>query len=214
MSASITPEERAAIHKYYGKPLEALTEAEFKSTHRQLRAKYHPDNFEKFEDETVREMATERFQELERLAEKLQAHFSNGGSAGLSPETPQREARYGFDDMKIEINTNDKDLKYHLFGARYRWLVYGDRFKIPDSGASLIIDEDHRGHRIGFRESIRLYLTFGPADDLDTIIDWLYDHIRGRASSLLIEGQVVPVDRGAILGAIRKVSLLNPGAAS
>jgi len=208
MTTSITPEERASIQKYFGKPPEALTEEEFKAAYRRLQAKYHPDNFEKFEDETVREMATERFQELERLAGKLRKHFSDGGFASRSVETAGSAARYGFDDMKIEINTNDKDLKYQLFGTRYRWLVYGDRFQIPDSGGSIIIDEDHRGHRIGFRESIRLYLTFGPADELSTIVDWLYDNIRERASSLLIQGQVVPVDRAAILNAVRKVSLL------
>lgn len=211
MNAAITPEDRAAIHKYFGKPLEELAEEEFKAALRQLRTKYHPDNFEKFEDETVREMATDRFQQLERLAEKLRAHYKR--NAGFQPEQPaeRSEARYAFDDMKIEINTHDKDLKYHLFGTSYRWLVYGDRFKIPDSGGSIIIDEDHQGHRIGFRESIRLYLTFSPADNTEAIVDWLYERIKGRASSLLIEGQVVPIDRGAILGAVRKVSLLNPG---
>ncbi len=210
----LSTEEQEAIRKFFGKPLEELDEQSFKETHRKLRSKYHPDNFEKFEDETVREMAQERFQQIERLAGKVRDHLKGGKLHTVTPEKKAAQSfeRFGFDDMKIEINTNDKDLKYHLFGSSYRWLVYGDRYKIPDTGASIIIDEDHQGHRIGFRESIRFYLTFGGRSaEVENIVDWLFGKIQNRASSLLIEGNLVPINREAMLSAIKKVSLLPPG---
>jgi hypothetical protein len=210
-----TPEEREQVRKFFGKTPEELSSEEFRETHRRLRAKFHPDNFEKFADETVREMATERFQQIERLAAKIESLLRDEapppGEAASGEGGFTSGARFAFDDMKIEINTTDKDLKYHLFGTRYRWLVYGDRFKIPDTGGSIIIDENHQGHRIGYRESIRLYLTFGPSDDLDAIIRWLYERIRDRASSLLVEGKIVPIDPGAMQNAMKKLSLLPTG---
>lgn len=211
---TLSAEEQEAVRKYFGKPLEELDEQTFRETHRKLRSKYHPDNFEKFEDETVREMAQERFQLIEQLAEKVRDHLKGGK---LHTTTPEEKAagsfdRFGFDDMKIEINTHDKDLKYHLFGSSYRWLVYGDRFKIPGTGASIIIDEDHQGHRIGFRESIRLYLTFGGRrSEVENIVDWLLSKIQNRATSLLIEGGLVAINREAMLNAVEQVSLLPPG---
>lgn len=211
---TLSKEEQEAIRKYFGKPLEELDEQTFKETHRKLRGKYHPDNFEKFEDETVREMAQERFQQIEQLAEKVRDHLKGGKLHTVTPEekTARSFDRFGFDDMKIEINTHDKDLKYHLFGSSYRWLVYGDRFKIPGTGASIIIDEDHQGHRIGFRESIRLFLTFGgKRSEVENIVDWLLSKIQNRATSLLIEGSVVAINREAMLNAIEQVSLLPPG---
>ena len=61
MTEPLSPSEREEIRKYFGKPVEELSRDEFIQLHRQLRSRYHPDNFEKFADETVREMATERF---------------------------------------------------------------------------------------------------------------------------------------------------------
>lgn len=210
---SITHAEREAIKKYWGKSLEDLHIDEFKAIRKQLRAKYHPDNFEKFEDETVREMATERFQQIEILAKKLEAYF-----AGKLHPTPLEitnfhpEAQFAFDQMKIEVITSDKDLKYHLFGTSYRHLVYGDRYKIPNNReAYLIIDDNHRGMSIGFREAIRMYVTFGIKDSVEDIVDWLYVHIKDRASAILIEGETIPIDRDLLLRKIKKTSYLQIG---
>ena len=210
---SITHSEREAIKKYWGKSLESLHPDEFKKIRKQLRAKYHPDNFEKFEDETVQEMATERFPKIEPLAKKLEAYFAGK----LQPDKMEMtdfplEAQFAFDKMKIEVITSDKDLKYHLFGTSYRMLVYGDRYKIPNTqDAYLIIDDSHRGMSIGFREAIRMYVTFGVDDAVEDIVDWLYEHIKGRASSVLIEGETVPIDRNQLLRKIRKTSYLQIG---
>jgi hypothetical protein len=207
----LTVQDKELIPKYFGKRLEDLTINEFKQVLKDLRAKYHPDNFEKFEDATVREMATERFQQIEQLAAKLDAYFK-GELPALAPspdEAVPHDARYAFDGMKIEVVTSDKDLKYQLFGSFYRWLRLGERFKIPGAEkAYIIMDEDHRGVRIGYSETIRMYLTFGPEDPIETIVDWLYRNILGKASYLIIHGKKVEVDAGAMLMAIRKPALL------
>lgn len=208
---NITQAEREAIRKYWGQALESLHPEEFRKIHKQLRARYHPDNFEKFEDETVREMATERFQLIESLAKKLEAYFAGK----LQPERLEErafhpDAQFAYDHLKIEVITSDKDLKYHLFGTSYRWLVYGDRYKIPNTKkAYLIIDDDHRGMSIGYRETIRMYVTFGVEDAVEDIVDWLYERIKGRATSLLIEGESITVDRNELLRKIRKTAFLQ-----
>lgn len=206
---AISATEKEDIRKYFGKPLEELTTEEFQRIRKELRAKFHPDNFEKFEDQTVREMATERFQALEHLMEKMEAFFNGTTPASVRKTPSDRSPSYAFDGMKIEVITSDKDLKYDLFGTFYRWLRLGEQFKIPNTAeAYIIMDEDHRGVRIGYNETIRMYLTFGVHDAIEDIVDWFFHRIRGRASSLLIHGQKIEVEYNAILSAVRKPSLL------
>lgn len=207
-----TPEESAEISELFGLALTQLSEESFRKILRELRVKYHPDNFEKFGDETVRQLATDRFQRIERLAEKIEAWLQgdtmpgpnrqNAPSADGSPYDDPR-ARFAYQAMKIEIRTDDKDLKYHLFGLFYRWLTLGERFKIPETQAFLVADEDYRGHSIGFRETIRVYLTFEETDPVENIVGWLYLKIAGRAETLLIEGEIVPIEFKTILEAIK-----------
>ncbi len=209
-----TEQETAEIRELFGALPEQLDIETFRKTLRDLRAKYHPDNFEKFGDEVVRQLATERFQRIEQLAEKLEAWKSGKTLPGVSapPSTSGESmifdprARFAYKEMKIEIRTSDKDLKYHLFGTFYRWLTLGDRFRIPDSKAFLIADEEHAGRSIGFTESIRVYLTFEEDDSVETIVKWLYGKIAGRADVVLIEGEQVPIDYEALLLAIKKRS--------
>jgi hypothetical protein len=207
-----TEAEKNAIQKYYGQTIESLRPEDFHKTRKKILAKYHPDNFEKFEDETIREMATDRFQTIEQLNKKIELHFA--GKLGV-PDAQDRafhpDAQYAFDKLKIELITSDKDLKYHLFGTFYRWLVYGDKFKIPDTSASIIIDEDHQGSSIGYRETIRMYLTFDTKDSVEKIVDWLFEKIEGRASSLLVHGDVVEIAYDPILRAITQTTFLQIG---
>lgn len=199
-------QEAAEIQELFGVPPEQLGAERFKKTLRELRAKYHPDNFEKFGDDTVRQLATERFQRIERLAEKIEAWLT--GELRPADPTLDPAARFAFQAMKIEIRTGDKDLKFHLFGTFYRWLTLGERFKIPEArGAFLIADEEHIGRQIGFKETIRVYLTFEETDPVESIVDWLFGKIDGRADALLIEGEIVPIDRAAILALIKRRSL-------
>ncbi|MBV6441310.1 MAG: hypothetical protein EPGJADBJ_02993 [Saprospiraceae bacterium] len=215
-----TEQERLEIRETFGALPEHLDAETFRKTLRELRARFHPDNFEKFGDDTVRQLATERFQRIERLAEKIEAWLSGKMQQALpGPSASDTDvhifdprARFAYREMKIEIRTGDKDLKYHLFGTFYRWLTLGDRFKIPDTQAFLIADEEHLGRRIGFVESIRVYLTFEEHDSVEVITRWLFDKIEGRADALLIEGELIPIAYEAILLAIKRRSfkLLAP----
>lgn len=215
-----TPEESGEIRELFGLTPAQLSEESFRKALRALRAKYHPDNFEKFGDETVRQLATDRFQHIERLAEKIEAWLQgetmpgptrqNAPSANVIPFDDPR-ARFAYHAMKIEIRTDDKDLKYHLFGLFYRWLTLGERFKIPETQAFLVADEDYRGHSIGFRETIRVYLTFEETDPVENIVEWLCPKIAGRAETLLIEGEIVPIEFKTILNAIKKRSFKRLG---
>jgi len=210
----ISEQEREAIQKYFGVPFEQLTAAEFKKTLKELRGKYHPDNFEKFADETIQEMATERFQTIQALAEKLEAHFS-GKPLSYGSQRSEREvfmhehAIFAANKLKIEVLTTDKDLKYHLFGSKYRWLQFGDTFKIPETEASIIIDEDHRGTSIGYQESIRMYLTFDENVSIEKIVEWLYPRIKGSARSLIVAGEKIEIEPFNIFYAIRKKAFVR-----
>lgn len=211
----ITEQDKQNIEKYFGKMLSELTDEDFRQTHKQLRQKYHPDNFAQFEDDTILEMAKDRFQTIETLAEKIKFYLGNAATGGdqIEGET-RRPAQYAFDEMKIEIRTRNKDLKFHLFGTRYRWLVRGDKFKVPNSAAWIIIDDSHAGTSIGFGETIRMFLSFGVNDNLDEIVGWLFSRIKGQASSLIIAGEVVPVELNEMLRLMRRKSLLELGSGS
>ncbi len=168
----------------------------------------------------MRQLATERFQRIERLAAQLEQYW-HGKQASLPAGGPapgfetdkdlawsHPAAQFAYQAMKIEIRTGDKDLKYHLFGTFYRWLTLGERFKIPGAqGAYLIADEGHTGRNIGYKESIRVYLTFEEHDPVETIIGWLYEKIAGRADMLLIEGSIVPIEYAAMLRVVKRHSL-------
>ena len=56
----LSSEELQEAEKYFG-PFSDLDLENFKKIRKELQVKYHPDQFEKFEDETVKELATERF---------------------------------------------------------------------------------------------------------------------------------------------------------
>ena len=209
--APITEQDKKDIEKYFGVSLSELTEENFRQSHRQLRQKYHPDNFAQFKDETIQEMAKDRFQRIEQLSEKIKFYLSNQATGGEQVDEETARPQYAYDEMKIEIRTQNKDLKFHLFGTRYRWLIKGDKFKVPGTGAFIIIDDSHAGRSIGFRETIRMFLTFGVNDSLDEIVHWLFKRIRGPATSLIIAGEVVEVELSEMLRLMRRKSLLELG---
>jgi hypothetical protein len=209
MEKAINNTEQQLIEKYFGVRLEVLTPEEFKKGRKQLMAKYHPDNFQKFEDETIQEMATERFQEIQAISEKIDHYFNGKITISLEDRIRQKEAIFAFDRLRIEIITGDKDLKYDMFGTYYRWLILGDKFKIPNSDAFLVMDENYRGHQIGFVETIKVFLTFGVKDSTEDIVAWFFKTIEGRAKSLIIAGKKIPVDYDSMLMAIRRRALLE-----
>lgn len=205
--------EKAEILKYYELPFEKLEQEDFAKKRKKLRAKYHPDNFSKYEDETVKEMATERFQSLEKLSEKMEAAFNGNlpqrNANGEQAAYRHSSAVFAAKKLKIEIITDDKDLKYKLFGRKYRWLLLGDEFKIPGTDATIVTDEDYRGTSIGFNETIRIYLTFGEDQKITEIVDWFYPRIAEGAKNLLVEGTKIEVLREAILQEIQKRTFLR-----
>lgn len=203
------------IRDLFGAAPEQLEADTFRTKLRELRAKYHPDNFEKFDDAVVRQLATDRFQRIERLAGQLEQYGLGKAALPASPpgvntagDLAHPDARFAYQAMKLEIRTGDKDLKYHLFGTFYRWLTLGERFKIPGAqGAYLIADEGHTGHIIGYKESIRVYFTFEENDPVEPIVSWLHEKIAGRADLLLIEGNIVPIEYTAMLQVVKMRSL-------
>ncbi len=218
-ATTFTIQEKEEIRKLFGLPLEQLELESFRKTHRELRSKYHPDNFEHLDNEAVKEMATEKFQVIEALAGRVEAYLSGEKPAVQTYQTDVADhlrpgALFVGKRLKIEILTADKDLKYHLFGTYYRWLQFGDSFKIPKTGGSIVIDEDYAGRRIGFQESVRMYLTFSEADSIEDMANWLFGKIEGQASKLLIAGDAVDIDPEKIMNAIKKVTLLRIGAPS
>lgn len=118
-------------------------------------------------------------------------------------------AVFAANKLKIEVVTTDKDLKYQLFGTHYRWLQFGDKYKIPDTQASIVMDEDHQGRSIGYQESIRMYLTFGENESIDKVVEWLYPRIKEKAKSLLIAGNRIEIEPFNIFYAIRKLAFLR-----
>ncbi len=212
-----TIQEKEEIRKLFGIPLEELDLGTFKKKHRELRSKFHPDNFEHFDNEAVKELATEKFQAIEALSEKLEAYLTDSPTRNQPIITETKgdfthpDAVFAGKRIKIEVITSDKDLKYHLFGAQYRWLEFGDSFQIPDTKASIVIDEGHLGRRIGFQESIRMYLTFDENESIEMIVDWLFGKIESRTNTLIVAGETILVEPTAIITAIKKETYLRIG---
>ncbi len=209
----ISPSEQQEVQELFGQELNQLKLEDFERLHKALRQKYHPDKFEQYEDEVVREMANEKFKRIELLAEKVKKHLSTDPSQ--RPKDPKKDsvydefAEFAFEKMKIEMITREKDFKYLLFGSKWRWLERGDTYKVPDTQASIIMDQNHQGRSIGFTETIRIYLTFDKSDSLDVIVTWLYSRIQGQTSALIIEGERIPVELDRMLAAMRRKSFLG-----
>ena len=216
-----TTEEKENIKKYFGVLPGALDKEEFEKKRRALRSKYHPDNFAKFDDETVLEMAKDRFQLLEHLSKKIAAGFADkpaptsqkpeSDTGKGTPEYAHINALFAYRKLKVEILTPDKDLKYHLFGTRYRWLTFGESFDIPNTEATIIIDESHSRVRIGFQESIRMYLTFGEGDSIEDIVGWLFSKIEDNANGLIVAGTKIEANPAHLITEIKKHTFLRIG---
>ncbi|MEM7660042.1 MAG: hypothetical protein AAF399_28285 [Bacteroidota bacterium] len=213
----LQPEELPLVKKYFGKELKELDQEGFKEVLRAAKKKYHPDNFAKFEDDTVLEMAKERFQQLQQLGAKIEEYLSTKALVGEEPELEATEAEPGVvyvsEGIKVDIMTRDKTLKYQLFGRR---IIYrGDSTNIPNTKAKIVALEDYSPRiQTGFRDNVKILLAFGESEDVRDIVGWLFSHISGRTSSFVIEGKVVKVDPYEILKAIQKESRLELGPGS
>jgi len=208
----LTSTEQSEFKKYFGVGIETIEIEELNKIRRQLQSKYHPDNFEKRGDATIREMAVEKFQHIEALCNKvkywLENKLGNSGSKDADKDFLHAGAQYAYEGMYIEIITRDKDLKYHLFGSAYRWLEAGETYKIPKTQARITIKANYSGNAIGFNEAIKMYLSFTVHDSISEIVEWLYRGIAGKATSLIIEKNVVKIDLDEMNFYIRKKSFL------
>jgi hypothetical protein len=201
------------IIEYFGKKPEELTAEEFETRLKELRQKYHPDKFEKYADATIRELTEEKFKEIEYLSEKIKHYFSKSDKKyKIEDDEFDADSRFAFDDLKLEIISDNKDLKYILFGTHYRWLERGDKYRIKGTNASIIMDDDHRGKSIGFMESIKIYLTFSDTDPVEDIVMWLYQGIRRSAKYVIIGEKKINIDYYELLLAIKRKTVLRLGA--
>lgn len=207
--------ERNKIMEYFGKSPENLTPEEFELAHRVLRSKYHPDKFEKYNNELVKELSLAKFKEIEVLADKLKQFFALDAKEDIVREDHiGTYPKYAGNNLYIEIITKDKELKYHLFGTKYTFLLAGDKYTIKGTNASIIIDEKHNGRTIGYNESIKMYLTFSEDDSLDDIMMWLYEKIKERATSINIDGNIVHVNFNEMMAVVRQKTILRLGSGS
>ena len=213
MSDRITPEDVSKIKKYFNLDLKEVDAEKLKDLQKEARKKYHPDNFSHLDDEVIMDMAKERFQDIERLTHKLAGYLKAGidleeAMKAQPPKDWKVKEKYASEGMKIDIMTRDKALKYMLFNSR---IIYrGDKMIIPGTNAKIFALEDYSGaSSTGFRENIKILLTFGPDDDIKDIVHWLFRHISGRTSSFVIEGKVVKIDPYEIMKAIQKESVLQ-----
>lgn len=213
MNDRITEEDKVAIQKLFGKPLQELTAENFKEIQKEARKKYHPDKFTQYEDDLVQEMAKERFQQIEILGQKITQYLEVRGGVEEEPDMDE-ESQMGYvaEGIHIDIMTGDMQLKYRLFSQR---IIYrGDKIKIPGTQAKLIALEDYSPRAsAGFRDNIKVQLKFGTDDNVNTVVQWIFRHISGVTSSFVIEGQVVKITPLDILRAIKKEARYELGPA-
>ncbi len=209
---TFTPQEKDKILDYFGESLEYLSSEDFEARLKELRLKYHPDKFAQYNDATIIEMAEEKFKEIESLSDKIKIYFLNFEvDEKLEEENITESSSFAYNDLKIEIITDNTDFKYHLFRKHYRSLSYGERFHIPGTNAFLIMDDHHEGKTIGFLEGIKLYLTFSETDSVEEIVAWLYLGIKGHAKYVIIENKKAAIDYVELLYAIKKKTVLSIG---
>lgn len=154
-------------------------------------------------------MALDKYHEIEEFSERVLDFLQNKDRVSLPTSSESNKMdTYSYDGLFIEIITRDKNLKYEMFGSFYKWLESGDKFVIPDTNASIRINANHFGNSVGFNEIIKIYLSFGPEDSIENIIDWLFFKIENRAEALLIEKNRIPVNREALSVFIKKKTIL------
>ncbi|MEZ4688458.1 MAG: hypothetical protein R3B47_21070 [Bacteroidia bacterium] len=209
----LSPEENQSFIKHFDIPLEEIAPEDFEKKKKRLTLRLHPDQKDAHEDEEYAAFINERFVKFKALCEKAEAYLykkERGIADYGSDEAYLREdAVYSADGLPVEVITRDKNLKYEMFGSRYRWLERGEKYPIPKTDAFIRIEEDHRGAGVGFNEYIKMYLSFGSTRNLEPIIDWLFDKIKDKANGLIIQGSRIDIDKFQMGIFIRKTTFLQ-----
>lgn len=213
MEGKITEEDKSLIIKYFGKPLKELDQEGFQQALKEAKKTYHPDKFSQYDDELILEMAKERFQQIQKLEIKVTNYLKikeqMGEDADITEEDGPDKGFYT-DGINIDIMTTDKHLKYRLFNSPI--IDRGDRVVIKGTKARLIALEDYSPRvSAGFRDNIKVKLSFGVEDSIYEIANWIFKHISGKTSSFVIENELVNITPGEILNAIKQEAHLELG---
>ncbi|HEX2618417.1 MAG TPA: hypothetical protein VHL57_12800 [Flavobacteriales bacterium] len=189
-------------------PIEDLSITDLREGRAAIHRKYHPDRFGYLKDEALDKLLHDVYVDVQARLRRVEAELLRAGM-----ELPDGHVAKGrtisVEALRIEVVTQDKELKYRLFRTRYLSLDEGRRIPIPGTGAFLVATSDSNGREIGFQESIRMFLTYHPTDPLKDIVIWLYLGIAGHVRSLWIDGERVEVDPEVMYSAIAKRSLLT-----
>lgn len=189
-------------------PVEDLTIEDLRNGRAAIHRKYHPDRFGYLKDADLDKLLNEVYVDVKERLLRVEAELLR--TALELPEGHVAKGRtMSIEALRIDLMTQDKELKYRLFRKRYLSLDEGTRIPIPGTNAFLVATTNHNGRDIGFSESIRMYLTYYPTDPLKDIVIWLYLGIAGHVTALYIDEQRVEVDPDAIYSAIAKRSLLT-----
>ncbi|MBK8846528.1 MAG: hypothetical protein IPO27_08335 [Bacteroidetes bacterium] len=192
---TLTEQEQSDILKYFGKPLLQMQSDEFQELKRRLFAKYHPDKFQHYEDEVVLALMNDQFQKISDLCSKMEVFFGDKNSVYQQEINSLKvNSVFAANALPFEIITKDKDLKYKLLETHYRLIRRADKIHIKGTQGYLYIEEDHVDQKIGFSESLKLFLTFKEEDHVELIAEWLYKKLAGTDSKLLINKQLVQID--------------------
>lgn len=188
-------------------PVEDMTSEVVQEKRHLFHKQYHPDRFAYLDDTELNKLLNEVYRDMLDRLRRVEEHLlrSDHGLMHRKPGDPELSAV----DLEIQLITQNKDLKYVLFGSYYRWLSKGERFRIPRTDATLTSSGNHRGNAIGFNENIRLYLTYGTQDRLDEIVIWFYTRIVDQVSALWIDDKRVDVEPRAIFNALARMKLLD-----
>lgn len=103
---TLSPGEKSKALEYFGKHPEDLTLDEFEQKHRELRTKYHPDKFEKYDDDIVKELTGEKFKEIEQLAGKIRhTYFSGPVSSAAAAAHPAlgENPQFAYKNLKSKL---------------------------------------------------------------------------------------------------------------
>ncbi|MEO8068408.1 MAG: hypothetical protein ABI599_12000 [Flavobacteriales bacterium] len=192
----------------FGVPVEDITTDVLSEKRSVVHMKYHPDRYMRHNDPELDALLTEVYREMMDRLRRIEEHILRG-STTLSGSTHLSVGPLNAENLQVELVTNDKDLKYRLFGAHMRWLERGDRFFIPRTRATLISSGGHKNNAIGFNESIKLFLTYGHDDALQEIVIWFYTRIAGQVTALWIDGQRVAVEPKAMFNAMARRKVLE-----
>ena len=213
---TLTDQEKSLLKKYFESDLADLDVDDFKKKKKLLQARFHPDKYEKYDNEEVREMAKEKYQSISQLCERVEAFFngddivkvkSSSSSSSSSPFGSMGMEIYATEGLLIEIVTKDKELKYRMFGSGLKWMLHGEAYIIKETNAKIRLWDTSGQRAMGFNETIKLTLSFSDDDDIQVIIDWLFTQVMTAVDVLIINKEKVAINRDAVSQLMRKSTI-------